>query len=126
VLVRALTHASYAAEHPGVEHQQALAFVGDAVVALVVAEHLWRAEPGAAVGELTSRRAALVADEALARWAAALDLGALLRLGRGADQTGGRGTVSMLATALEAVLGALYFDAGIPAVRRVIGSLAGW
>jgi ribonuclease-3 len=126
VLVRALTHASYAAEHPGVEHQQALAFVGDAVVALVVAEHLWRAEPGAAVGELTSRRAALVADEALARWAAALDLGALLRLGRGADQTGGRETVSMLATALEAVLGALYFDAGIPAVRRVIGSLAGW
>ena len=126
LLVRALTHASYAAEHPGTAHQQALAFVGDAVVALVVAEHLWRQEPGAGVGPLTSRRAALVADETLARWAAALDLGARLRLGRGAEQTGGRETVSILATALEALLGALYAEAGLPAVRRVVGGLAGW
>jgi ribonuclease III len=124
--LQALTHASYAAEHPGTEHQQALAFVGDAVLALVVAEHLWRMEPGAPVGRLTARRAELVADEALARWAVTLGLGALLRLGRGAEQTGGRETVSMLATALEAVLGALYAEAGLPAVRRVVGRLAGW
>jgi ribonuclease-3 len=125
-LVRALTHASYAAEHPPVEHQQALAFVGDAVLALVVAEQLWRMEPDAPVGRLTARRAELVADETLARWAVALELGALLRLGRGAEQTGGRETASMLATALEAVLGALYAEAGLPAVRRVVGGLAGW
>jgi len=126
LLKRALTHASYSAEHPGVEHQQALAFLGDAVLALVVAEHLWQTEPTAAVGRLTSRRAEMVADATLARGAAALELGPLLRLGRGAEQTGGRETVSMLATALEALLGALYAEAGLPAVRRVVGGLAGW
>ena len=126
LLLTALTHASYSAEHPGVEHQQALAFVGDAVLALVVAEQLWRTEPGAAVGRLTARRAELVADDTLARWAVALKLGPLLRLGRGAEQTGGRETASMLATALEAVLGALYAEAGLPAVRRVVGGFAGW
>ncbi len=125
-LERALTHASYSAEHPGAEHQQALAFLGDAVLALVVAEHLWQAEPTAPVGRLTSQRGELVADETLAQWAVALELGALLRLGRGAEQTGGRQTVSMLATALEALLGALYAEAELPAVRRVVGGLAGW
>jgi ribonuclease-3 len=125
-LVRALTHASYAAEHPPSEHQLALAFLGDAVLALVVAERLLRAEPHAGVGRLTAKRAALVADEALARWAAGLGLGALLRLGRGAEQTGGRETASMLATALEALLGALSEEAGLPAVRRVVDELAGW
>jgi ribonuclease-3 len=125
-LVRALTHASYAAEHPPSEHQLALTFLGDAVLAVVVAEHLLQVEPGSAVGRLTARRAALVADETLARWAAVLELGPLLRLGRGAEQTGGRETASMLATALEALLGALYKEAGLPAVRRVVGDLAGW
>jgi len=91
-----------------------------------VAEHLLAAEPAASVGRLTPLRAALVADETLARWAATLDLGPRLRLGRGAEQTGGRGTASILATTLEAVLGALYLDAGLPAVRAVVGRLAGW
>jgi len=91
-----------------------------------VAEHLVRAEPAASVGRLTPRRAALVADETLARWAATLDLGALLRLGRGTEQTGGRATASILATTLEAVLGALYLDAGLPAARAAVGRLAGW
>jgi ribonuclease-3 len=75
------------------------------------------------VGVLTPRRAALVADHALAGWAAALELGPLLRLGRGADQTGGRATASILATTLEAVLGALHLDAGLPAVRAVVERL---
>jgi ribonuclease III len=126
LLARALTHASYAAEHPTAEPQDPLAFLGDAALSLVVAEHLVRAEPTAPVGRLTPRRAALVADDMLARWAATLDLGPLLRLGRGAEQTGGRATASILATALEAVLGALYLDAGLPAVRAVVGRLAGW
>jgi len=126
LLVRALTHASYAAEHPSAEAQDPLAFVGDAALGLVVAEHLLHAEPAASVGRLTPRRAALVADEALARWAVALDLGSLLRLGRGAERTGGRMTASILATTLEAVLGALYLDGGLPAVRRAVARLAGW
>ncbi|HTO13178.1 MAG TPA: ribonuclease III domain-containing protein [Candidatus Binatia bacterium] len=124
--MRALTHASFAAEHPPVESQETLAFVGDAALGLVVAEHLFGAEPGAAVGRLTPMRAEVVADEALARWAAALALGPLLRLGRGAEQEGGRRTPSILATTLEAVLGALYLDAGLPAVRAAVGRLARW
>jgi ribonuclease III len=67
-----------------------------------------------------------VADEALARWAVILDLGAPLRLGRGARQTGGLTTPSILATTLEAVLGAVYLDGGLAPVRRVVGRLAGW
>jgi len=96
------------------------------VLGLVVAEHLVCAEPAAPVGRLTPRRAALVADETLAGWAATLDLGALLRLGRGAEQTGGRATASILATTLEAVLGALYLDAGLPPVRALVRRLAGF
>ena len=126
LLIRALTHASYAAEHPPVTQQEALAFVGDAALSLVVAEHVFGAEPGAAVGRLTPLRAGLVADDTLARWALALELGPLLRLGRGAEQEGGRQTASILATTLEAVLGALYLDAGLPAVREVVGGLAAW
>jgi ribonuclease III len=125
-LIRALTHASYAAEHPPSEHQLALAFLGDAVLALVVAEHLVHAEPDAGVGRLTAGRAGLVADEVLARWAVGLEVGALVRLGRGAEQSGGRETVSILATTLEALLGAVYEEAGLAAVRRVVGGLAGW
>jgi ribonuclease-3 len=126
LLTRALTHASYAAEHPSAEAQDALAFLGDAVLGLVVAERLLRDEPAAAVGRLTPLRAAIVADSGLAGWAAALELGPRLRLGRGAEQTGGRETASILATTLEAVLGALYLDGGLPAVRALVGRLANW
>jgi ribonuclease III len=91
-----------------------------------VAEHLLAADPAAPVGRLTPRRAALVADGVLARWAVQLDLGPLLRLGRGAEQTGARATPSILATTLEALLGALYLDGGLLPVRRVVGRLAGW
>jgi ribonuclease III len=90
----------------------------------VVAEHLCDVDPAAPVGLLTPRRAALVADQALARWASALELGPLVRLGRGAEQTGGRQTASILATTLEAVLGALYLEAGLPAIRAVVRGLA--
>ena len=81
---------------------------------------------GGGVGLLTPRRAALVADEKLARWAAELELGPLLRLGRGAEQTGGGRRESILATTLEAVLGALYLEAGCrrgAAGRRAAGGL---
>jgi ribonuclease-3 len=94
------------------------------VLGLVVAERLLAADPPATVGALTRARAALVADAGLARWAAALELGPLLRLGRGAEQEGGRATASILASTLEAVLGALYLEAGLPAVRAVVERLA--
>jgi ribonuclease III len=100
--------------------------VGDAALGLVVAEHVVATDPAAAVGVLTPRRAELVSGANLARWALDLGLPAWLRLGRGEEQTGGRARESILATALEAVLGAIYLEAGLPAVRRAIASLAGW
>jgi ribonuclease-3 len=126
LLLRALTHASYAHEHPPALDNEPLALIGDAALGLVVAEHLLAAHPAAPVGLLTPERAALVSGANLAQWAIALGLGDLLRLGRGEVQTGGRRRPSVLATALEAVLGAVYLDEGLPAVRRVVGRLAVW
>jgi ribonuclease-3 len=127
LLTVALTHASYANEHPPAGgSNESLALLGDAALALVVAERLLEELPGGPVGLLTSRRAELVSGANLARWAAGLGLGGLLRLGRGEEQTGGRARESVLATALEAVLGVVYLDGGVPAVRRVVGRLALW
>jgi len=126
LLLEALTHRSYANEHPESRDNEALAFLGDAVLQLVVTEHLWRASPGDPVGVLTPRRAEVVSGASLARWAEQLELGPLLRLGRGEQQQGGQAKESVLATVLEAVLGVLYLDGGLPVVRRVVASLALW
>jgi ribonuclease-3 len=126
LLERALTHASYAHEHPPPEHHEGLALLGDAALGLVVAERLFADDPGAAVGVLTPRRAALVSAVNLARWGTELDLGALLRLGRGEELTGGRSRESILATTLEAVLGVIYLEGGLEGVRRAVGRLAVW
>jgi ribonuclease-3 len=125
-LAQALTHTSYAHEHPGTRHHEGLAFLGDAALALVVAERLLALDPDAPVGVLTPRRAEIVSGTNLARWAVDVGLGAMLRLGRGEDLTGGRVRESILATTLEAVLGVVYLDDGLAAVRHAIGRLAGW
>jgi ribonuclease-3 len=126
LLEEALTHASYANEHPPAADHSRLAFVGDAALALVVADHVRAADPAAPVGVLTAQRAELVTGAGLARWAAGLELGALLRLGRGEDQSGGRTRDSILASALEAVLGAIYAESGLDALRDTVGRLAAW
>ena len=126
LLRRALTHRSYANEHPPEADNEALAFLGDAVLQLVVTEHLWREAPVAPVGVLTPRRAEIVSGASLARWAEGLGLGAHLRLGRGEQQSGGQAKESVLATALEAVLGVVYLEGGLDAARRVVASLALW
>ena len=123
---QALTHSSYANEHPGERDNGALAFLGDAVLALIVGEHLWRAHPGEPEGLLTPRRAEYVSGANLARWAAALELGDLVRLGRGEEQMGGRGKDSVLATALEAVLAVVYLEGGLEAARGAVASFAAW
>jgi len=125
-LERALTHASYANEHPPEADHERLALLGDAALALVVTDYLIAADPAATVGILTPRRAELVAGACLAHWAAELEIGPLLRLGRGEDQSGGRARESILATTLEALLGAIYREAGLGAVRDVVGRLAAW
>ncbi|MBI4609917.1 MAG: hypothetical protein HY726_13020 [Candidatus Rokubacteria bacterium] len=122
----ALTHASYAHEHPPEPDNAQLAWLGDAVLALVVTERLFTALPEESVGPLTSRRAELVAGPTLARWAVDLELGPLLRLGRGELLSGGSEKESMLASAFEAVLGAVYLDGGLAAARAIVARLAVW
>jgi ribonuclease III len=126
LILQALTHRSYANEHPPERDNEALAFLGDAVLGLVVAEYLWREAPGEGVGVLTPRRAEIVSGPNLARWAERLGLGAHLRLGRGEQRTGGHAKESVLATAVEAVIAVVYLEGGLPAARRVISLLATW
>jgi ribonuclease III len=122
----ALTHRSFTNENPGAPDNERLALLGDAVLALVVAERLFGDAPDEPVGVLTPRRAALVSGENLARWAAALDLGAHLRLGRGEEQMGGRAKESVLATALEAIVAVVYLEDGLDAARAAVARLAVW
>ena len=126
LLEQALTHTSYANEHPPATAHDRLAFLGDAVLGLVVAEHVIATDPDAPVGVLTPRRAELIAGARLARLALALELPPLLRLGRGEDQSGGRARESILATALEALLGAIYLEGGLDAVRAAIEHMIAW
>jgi ribonuclease III len=126
LLSQALTHRSYTNEHPEAPANETLAFLGDAVLGLVVAERVWRMEPGAGVGTLTPQRAEVVSGANLARWAERLELGAHLRLGKGEHVTGGRTKESLLATALEAVLAVVYLEGGLPAARDAIARLARW
>lgn len=126
LLERALSHASYANEHPPAGGNEGLALLGDAALALVVAEHLLGAAPEAPVGVLTPSRAALVSGANLARWAADVGLGPLLRLGRSLEAARDGLPESVLATAFEAVLGVVYLEGGLDAVRRVVGRLALW
>ena len=126
LLERALTHSSFANENVGTRDNGALAFLGDAVLGLVVGEHLWRAFPDEPEGVLTPKRAELVSGANLSRWAVRIDLGSHLRLGHGEEQTGGRDKESVLATALEAVLAVVYLEAGLEEARRAVASLALW
>jgi ribonuclease-3 len=123
LLTRALSHPSYAHEHPPATHNETLAFLGDAVLGLVVADLLVRDDPGAGPGSLTIRRAELVSTRGLATWARQLGVNACLRLGRGEAESGGREKESVLASALEAVLAALYLGGGLPPVVAVVRQL---
>jgi ribonuclease-3 len=125
LLERALTHASWAHEHGVARDQGPLAFVGDAALGLVVAARVFEEEPAAPVGVLTPRRAAIVSGANLARWANQLELGGMVRLGRGEEQTGGRARESILATTLEAVIGVMYLEGGLVAVARAVERLGG-
>ncbi|MCU0274608.1 MAG: ribonuclease III [Acidimicrobiales bacterium] len=120
LLEQALTHRSWCAEHPGTPSNERLEFLGDAVLGLVVTDRLFHVEGALPEGELAMARAAVVSTEALAQVASDLELGEHLRLGKGEDATGGRAKRSILADAMEAVLGAVYVDAGIEAARSVI------
>jgi ribonuclease-3 len=122
----ALTHRSYCAEHPGHLSNERLEFLGDAVLGMVVTDHIFTAYPDMPEGELAKLRASVVSAAALAELASELDLGAAVRLGKGEAASGGGRKPSILADALEAVLGAVYLDGGMEAVRPLVrGLLAG-
>jgi ribonuclease III len=116
----ALTHRSYCAEHAGHVSNERLEFLGDAVLGMVVTDHIFAAYPDMPEGELAKLRASVVSAAALAELASDLDLGSALRLGKGEAASGGRNKPSILADALEAVLGAVYLDGGTAAVRPVV------
>ncbi len=119
----ALTHKSYCNEHktdPCVDNER-LEFLGDAVVDLVVGQRLMERFPLADEGELSKLRALIVNEDGLARVARAMGLGELLLLGRGEDLSGGRDKSSVLADALEAVVGAIYLSLGMPGALDLVG-----
>lgn len=121
--VLSLTHRSYAFELGSAETNERLEFLGDAVLGLVVTDLAYRRFPDLPEGELAKLRAAIVNMSTLADVARQLGLGGSILLGRGEELSGGRNKPSILADAMEAVLGALYLDRGLEGVRRVIERL---
>ncbi|MFL6587712.1 MAG: ribonuclease III [Luteimonas sp.] len=115
LLIQALTHRS-----AGAPHNERLEFLGDAVLGALVAESLYARWPNADEGTLTRARAELVRESSLAAVARELDLGARLVLGAGELKSGGHRRDSILSDALEAVIAAIYLDAGLDTCREVV------
>jgi ribonuclease-3 len=126
LLDQALVHSSWLHEHPDAArgHNERLEFLGDAVVDLVISAALFARHPDDDEGLLSARRATIVSTSGLARLGARIDLGDQLLLGEGEDQRGGRTRPSLLASAFEAVVGALYLDIGYGATRDWLVDLA--
>ena len=121
LLENALTHSSCANESRGkLQSNERLEFLGDSILGMVVAEHLYRNHPDLPEGELTRTRAALVCEESLVEVAKELGLGNYLKLGKGEEAGGGRNRPSIRADAVEAVLAAVYLDGGIGSARKII------
>jgi len=119
----ALTHRSFAFERGlGVTNER-LEFLGDSVLGLVVTDMAYRALPDMSEGELAKLRAAIVNMQALAEVARSLELGRLVLLGKGEEQSGGRDKGSILADALEAIFGAVYLDRGLATATELIERL---
>jgi ribonuclease-3 len=125
LLVRSLSHRSWCAENPGTGSNERLEFLGDAVLGLVVTDHLYRTYPEMPEGELAKVRASVVNSAALAELGAELEIGNALLLGKGEDQSGGRQKPSILADAMEALIGAVYLDQGWTTSETMVMRLLG-
>jgi len=121
----ALTHRSFANEHPerAPRDNERLEFLGDAVLSLSASTLLWERFPDAKEGELTRLRADLVCEAALSELARELSLGLAMRLGKGEDRSGGRTKPRLLCCAFEACIAAVYLDGGVEAAGRVVRNL---
>jgi ribonuclease-3 len=120
ILAWSLIHRSYHAEHPGVAHNERFEFLGDAVLGLAVTTFLFNEFGHMPEGQMAKVRAAVVSREELAEVAHGIGLPAYIRLGRGEDITGGRHKPSILADAMEALIGAVYLDAGYDRAATVV------
>lgn len=131
LLEQALTHTSWSHENRGVrtnglkpsDDNERMEFVGDSVLGLVIAEQLFRKNQGMSEGDLTLMKHRLVSTTTLAEIADEIGIGDHMRMGRGEEQTGGRNKQAMLAGTLEAVIAAVFLDAGYIAARNAIGRI---
>ena len=126
LVVEALTHRSFTNEATlASRDNERLEFLGDSVLGMVVSEYLYRSHPSMREGELSRARSQIVREASLAEVGAELGLGEMILLGRGEEATGGRGKASVLANAVEALLGAIFVDGGIDAARTAVMRLLG-
>jgi ribonuclease-3 len=125
LLHQALSHRSWCAENDGSPSNERLEFLGDAVLGLVVAEHCYAVYPHFAEGQLAKVRSAVVNARVLARVAQDLGVGDVLLVGKGEESSGGRTKSSLLSDATEALIGAVYLDAGWGPARALVLSLLG-
>jgi ribonuclease-3 len=122
LLQTALTHSSYANENKK-ESNERLEFLGDSVLSILVSDYIFHHMPHVDEGELTRVRAALVCEQSLAGLAKKIELGSLLMLGKGEEQTGGRTRASIVSDAFEAVLAAIYLDGGMESAKKWLMNL---
>lgn len=124
LLNRALTHRSYLNEHPeALEDNERLEFLGDAILDFLVGAWLYNHFPEMAEGELTRLRSALVRTEQLAEFADKIKLGSAMLLGHGEEEGGGRQRPALLCGTFEALVGAIYLNAGLEGVRSFVEPL---
>ena len=128
LLTQAMTHRSWAHEQVSPRsqrdarnlHNEALEFLGDSILGLVIAEYLFRAHPDATEGELSRMKHRLVSAPTLAKASTELGLGEFVLFGRGEEKSGGRRKRALLADVFEAVTGAIFLDGGVEAARKFI------
>lgn len=121
LLKTALTHSSYANEMNGkVQYNERLEFLGDSVLGMITAEFLFSKHPEMPEGQLTKRRAAMVCEKSLHKFAKSINLGDFIYLGKGEINTGGRERPSILADAFESLIAAIYIDAGFEAAKEFV------
>lgn len=120
LLEEALTHKSHATERGGPRHNERLEFLGDSVLGLIASYYLFLKNPSEDEGFLSKAKSAIVSRANLARWAEVIGLGRHLYLGAGEHLSGGSKRHSILANAIEAVLGAVYLDGGLAPVEKIV------
>jgi ribonuclease-3 len=133
LLAQAITHRSWAHEQVSPRsqlearrlHNEALEFLGDSILGLVVADYLFRAYPRASEGELSRMKHRLVSSPTLAKASRELGLGEFVRFGRGEEKSGGRRKGALLADVFEAVMGAIFLDGGLPAATQFVETTLG-